>query len=245
LELNPDGSCKHCGVKVRGGDFDWFVTGVLLVERKAQGPLLTENVPEQGTDFPTIYQPNFDAVARRFLAANPGFTWEQFEGRVRYIFLELQQAWATLQWERSRPYTSDNTFQMLLFWITEYQRQHVRNVLKDVTVEQVTPVKITLDAFYDAVTVRVFAHMIDYKADESGRVVVGNRNEVRRFSEYWTFIRRSGVKPNERANNQCPNCGAPLKINMAGVCEYCRGKVTSGDFDWVLSRIEQDEAYRG
>jgi hypothetical protein len=32
---------------------------------------------------------------------------------------------------------------------------------------------------------------------------------------------------------------------MAGVCEYCQGKVTSGEFDWVLSRIEQDEAYRG
>jgi hypothetical protein len=43
----------------------------------------------------------------------------------------------------------------------------------------------------------------------------------------------------------CPNCGAALKINRAGVCEYCQGKVTSGEFDWVLSRIEQDEAYRG
>ena len=44
---------------------------------------------------------------------------------------------------------------------------------------------------------------------------------------------------------QCPNCGAALKVNMAGVCEYCRSKITSGEFDWVLSRIEQDEAYAG
>jgi hypothetical protein len=29
------------------------------------------------------------------------------------------------------------------------------------------------------------------------------------------------------------------------VYEHCQGKVTSGEFDWVLSRIEQDEAYRG
>ena len=43
----------------------------------------------------------------------------------------------------------------------------------------------------------------------------------------------------------CPNCGALLKINMAGVCEYCNGKLSSGAFDWVLSRIEQDEAYTG
>ncbi len=30
---------------------------------------------------------------------------------------------------------------------------------------------------------------------------------------------------------------------MAGICDYCGAKITSGDFDWVLSRIEQDEAY--
>jgi hypothetical protein len=34
-----------------------------------------------------------------------------------------------------------------------------------------------------------------------------------------------------------------LKINMAGICEYCHGKLTSGEFDWVLSRIEQDVSY--
>ena len=47
------------------------------------------------------------------------------------------------------------------------------------------------------------------------------------------------------ANLNCPNCGAPLKVNNAGVCEFCGGKITSGEFDWVLSRIEQDESYAG
>jgi hypothetical protein len=32
---------------------------------------------------------------------------------------------------------------------------------------------------------------------------------------------------------------------MAGICEYCESRVTSGQFDWVLSRIEQDEVYAG
>jgi hypothetical protein len=29
------------------------------------------------------------------------------------------------------------------------------------------------------------------------------------------------------------------------VCRYCRGKIVRGEFPWILSRIEQDEAYRG
>jgi len=32
---------------------------------------------------------------------------------------------------------------------------------------------------------------------------------------------------------------------MAGNCEYCGTLVTSGAFDWVLSRIEQDDVYAG
>ena len=30
-------------------------------------------------------------------------------------------------------------------------------------------------------------------------------------------------------------------INQAGSCDYCDAHVTAGEFDWVLSRIEQDE----
>ena len=32
---------------------------------------------------------------------------------------------------------------------------------------------------------------------------------------------------------------------MAGHCEHCGADVTSGEFDWVLSKIEQDDAYTG
>ena len=32
---------------------------------------------------------------------------------------------------------------------------------------------------------------------------------------------------------------------MAGQCGYCSSRVTTGDFDWVLSRIEQDDSYTG
>jgi len=48
-----------------------------------------------------------------------------------------------------------------------------------------------------------------------------------------------------RVDAGCPSCGAPLQIEMAGNCVYCRAKVTSGDFDWVLSKIEQDDSYQG
>ena len=49
----------------------------------------------------------------------------------------------------------------------------------------------------------------------------------------------------ENIDAVCPNCAAELNITMAGECEYCGSKLTSGDFDWVLSEIQQDEEYTG
>ncbi|MEM9490626.1 MAG: hypothetical protein AAGC55_15880, partial [Myxococcota bacterium] len=60
------------------------------------------------------------------------------------------------------------------------------------------------------------------------------------------LIRATGVRGAARADRACPSCGAPLdQVNMAGTCEYCGSHLTSGEFDWVLSKIEQDDSYRG
>jgi hypothetical protein len=34
-------------------------------------------------------------------------------------------------------------------------------------------------------------------------------------------------------------------LGATGVCNYCGGKLITGEFDWVLSRSEQDDAYAG
>jgi len=66
----------------------------------------------------------------------------------------------------------------------------------------------------------------------------------RAFSEYWTFMRRTGGRRKAEGTG-CPSCGAPLDVNMVGECAFCGSHVVSGEFDWVLSAIEQDEAYTG
>ncbi|MDQ2732086.1 MAG: TIM44-like domain-containing protein [Armatimonadota bacterium] len=245
LDMKPDGSCAYCGVKITGGNFAWFVNRIAVREREGQGPLLTSNVPEEGTDFPTIYQPNLAAVEAQFASLNPDFNWQRTEARMKDIFMAIQDAWSTLHWTKARPYETDNVFQMHQYWIDSYQKQGLRNALENVAIESVIPAKFGSDKFYDAITTRIFAHMIDFTEDAAGKLVCGSKNKPRRFSEYWTFIRRRGAQENKHGSELCPNCGAPLKINMAGTCEFCGGKVSSGTFDWVLSRIEQDETYEG
>lgn len=246
LQRNTVGACAFCGSKIESGEFQWFVRNAYLISREAKGPLLTSDVPEVGTDFPSVVQHNFNGVRAEFEQQHPTFSWGEFQNRARLIFNELQTAWSTLAWERARPHETDNIFQMHQYWIEAYKKQGLRNVLDQFAITGMQPVKISSDAFYNSITVRIWAEGHDYTVDSEGKIVSGSKQHLRRWSEYWTFIRnRQSQSLQAKTDLNCPNCAAPLKVNASGVCEFCGGKITSGEFDWVLSRIEQDESYAG
>ena len=244
LQTRTDGACQYCGVKIESGAFQWFVRAITLLNRETRGPLLTSNVPELGTSRATVYQPHFLDRRAEFDEAHPQFDWPAFQQRVVTIATELQNAWSARDWERVRPLESESLFQMHRYWIDAYRKQKLRNIVDGFTVTRVEPVKIDSDAFYEAITVRIWAHGRDYTVDEQKNVVAGSNRNVRQWTEYWTFIRsKTGSGGTQKLG--CPNCGAPVQVGATGVCDYCGGKLSTGAFDWVLSRIEQDEVYAG
>lgn len=246
-ELRPDGSCPYCSKVVNKGDFHWQLYNVTVITRGPKPPIkLSLGGEEAGSERPTVFQSNFERERRSFQLRYPEFSWQDFEGRVRHTFMALQDGWMKKQWELARPLETDYLFSTHQYWIERYKREGLTNMLEDIEISAVIPVKIEQDAYYECVTVRIRAKMRDYTIDGNGKVVGGNKKVPRSFSEYWTFIRKAGFGHDEdHESKNCPNCGAPLKINMAGICEYCGSKVTSGDFNWSLSLIEQDEVYEG
>ncbi len=244
LQTRSDGACDYCGVKIESGAFQWFVRAISLLDRQTRGPLLTGEVAERGTSRPTVRQPHFPDRRGEFESAHPDFDWNAFQQRVVGIASELQSAWSARDWERVRPLESESLFQMHRYWIDAYKKQRLRNVVGDYTVTRVEPVKIEADAFYESITVRMWAHGRDHTIDDDGNVVAGSKTSVRQWTEYWTFIRTRGGGGASSAK-PCPNCGAPVAKGATGVCPYCGGTLSGGAFDWVLSRIEQDEVYAG
>ncbi|HEV8658097.1 MAG TPA: transporter [Thermoanaerobaculia bacterium] len=245
LQTRTDGSCEYCGVKISDGSFQWYVRSITPISREPRGPLLTSNVPEQGTELPSVVQRNFVGAKKRFEAAHPRFRWEDLIARVREIAIKLQDAWTARDWERVRPLETEPLFQTHRYWIDEYIKQRLKNSVDGFTIQRIDPVKVDSDAFYDAITVRMWAYGHDYTIDESGNVVAGSREQTRWWSEYWTMIRTRGTDSDPSATVSCPNCGAAVRVGMTGTCSSCGGKLTGGDFGWILSRIEQDEAYTG
>jgi len=69
---------------------------------------------------------------------------------------------STLNWERARPHETDNIFQMHQYWIDAYKRQALRNALDNCKIIAMQPMKIKEDAFYGAITLRIWAEGNDY-----------------------------------------------------------------------------------
>ena len=239
------GTCAYCQTQVGTGEFDWLVTDVRVHERQQRAPQLTADVEEVGTDWPTVVDPEAKARFAALCQRDPSFTWPGLEARVKKIHAELNAGWTARDFTRVRPYVTDNLFQMQMYWIEAYRAAGLKNQLDGARVLAVEAAKVVNDSFYDALTVRVHATGLDYVVRDSGGIVRGSDTEERRFTEYWTLVRGAKARGPSRTDPACPNCGGPLKIAMTGNCEFCHAKVTAGDFDWILSRIEQDESYGG
>ena len=247
-EVGADGRCPYCDKIVNQGDYGWVVGAIQVQERDTLLPLgLGQQAPERGTNSPTRRHPQLAQRWRTFRTRYRDFEESLFQARVREIFLALQQAWSDQDWSKARPYETDSLYQTHRYWIEAYQSQGAVNQLSQIECQSIEVSNLESDAYFDAITVRIFASMIDVTRDrQSGKVLGGDPHHPRVFSEYWTFIRKLGYQPGaSKEAGTCPSCGGPLdRVNQAGQCEYCGSLITKGDFDWVLAQIEQDESYR-
>jgi DNA-directed RNA polymerase subunit RPC12/RpoP len=239
--------CAYCGEVVSGGRFDWTAQAIELLKVEARPPALVSTVEEVGTTWPTVYHPQVRERRAGLLRDDPATTDEALGARLGLIYNQLNSAWTALDLTPARPFVSDGLFDYLQYWIAAYQGQGLRNVLEGMRITEWTIAKVVRDARYDSITCRIWGSGRDSTVRQAdGTVVSGNPKRDRLYTEYWTLIRAAGVHAAPRADRSCPNCGAPVdQVNMAGECGHCGAKITRGDFDWVLSKIEQDDVYSG
>jgi len=238
--------CASCSQVVDNGRFDWVVEDITLRSIDVRPPTLTTEVPERGTDLPTYRQPDVDRRLIELEHDDPAVTVTALEQRVAMIYDQLNRGWANNDLRPVRGLVSDGLYDYLQYWVDAYKQQDLRNQLVDMRITHAAIVKVSRDRWYHAVTVRIWATGKDFvERASTGEHVRGSQHRERAYTEYWTLIRSTARKGPPVTQPACSNCGAPLQITMAGECEFCSAHVTAGEFDWVLSKIEQDDSYRG
>lgn len=238
-------TCSHCNQQISIGRFDWTVSEISVGSETSVGYTLTGTVEEVGNDFPTVADATVQLDHMKLRDADPNVTFAALRDRLAMIYDRLNAAWKAQDLTPVRGLVTASLLQYLQFWINEYKRQGLVNQLADANIDHVALAKVTRDKWFDAITVRVYASGRDFTTDASGNVVGGSQTDRRDYTEYWTFIRAANRKGPVTTEPKCPNCGAPLAISDAGACTHCNAMIESGDFDWTLSKIEQDDVYRG
>jgi hypothetical protein len=176
-------------------------------------------------------------------AADAAFDLNAFLARVQTGFMALQDAWCRQNLEAGRAFLSPGAYFAWRAQLETMAAEGRRDVMENLKISGIEPVRVIHGRVFDDLTVRISAAAADYEVDGTGRVVFGDRS-MRPFTEEWTFQRSVGVATTNKAGtleNTCPNCGAPLALTQIGECRYCKAAVTSGRFDWVVSRIEQED----
>jgi hypothetical protein len=163
--------------------------------------------------------------------------------RAKKAFLALQDAWCQQDLGAGRAFLSPGAYFSWSAQLEALAAEGRRNVMENVSVRGIEIVRVVHGRVFDDLTVRVAAAAADFDIDKDNRIVFGDRT-VRPFVEEWTFQRSVGVATTDKPGtleNTCPSCGAPIALTQIGECRYCKAAVTSGKFDWVVSRIEQED----
>ena len=237
LRLGVDGVCAHCKASVTNGAVDWVVSDVQpapYVGYSAESSL--------GIAAPTVA----DGIAT-LISTDKDFAMPAFEVRVKTAFLALQDAWCNQKLDAGRAFMSPGAYFSWSAQLASMASEGRRNVLEHLEVRSIEPIRVIHGRVFDDLTVRISAAAADFDVDAGGKIVFGDRS-VRPFKEDWTFQRSVGVATSNKPGtleNTCPSCGAPVSLTQLGECRYCKAAVTSGKFDWVVSRIDQEDGSGG
>jgi hypothetical protein len=248
------GVCDHCGSAVQKGGMQWYLEKRVVLNTNALASnVLVAYAEEQGTQLATIKQADLAGQISQFQQEHAISDWQDFwrtfeADTVKAYFLAIYAAWSQRNWPSVRHLLSDRLYEANSFWQDLYTENDWYNRLDNLKIEQVELVKVETDKYYEAITLRIFAACYDYTEDAKGKLLGGSKKELRRYSEYWTLVRRTGMELNRKPYSirQCPQCGAPAdNMGQTAECGYCGCKISTGQFSWVLFFITQDEVYGG
>ena len=195
---------------------------------------------------PPAEMPRSPAVASglaEIKAHDPGFDEDTLLATVERCFFAVEAAWSQQRPELSQPVMSDEAWQRQKAEIESYRTSGRRGVLDNLTVAKATIVAAGSEDGRDEVTVRIRAASANYDVDiASGKVVHGN-HQMAFWEQDWVF-QRSGVTSTDAdgaPGQRCPNCGAPLDLDIAGVCKNCKTAVSGHDGHWIVVRASQPQ----
>ncbi|MDB5227558.1 MAG: hypothetical protein JWN78_1751 [Bacteroidota bacterium] len=185
-----------------------------------------------------------DNIPDDLFKRNPDFNKENFKQKVRTAFMNIQDAWMLQDLSAVRKWISDGVYQRFNTQFIMMKQIEQVNEVSDIQIQQIFLDDVESDGNYDIIHVGIQYSM--YDAFTSNKYTQLNDGGPLQALEFWSFIKKSGVKEKDLYHtNNCPNCGGDLPNNggETAKCPYCSTITYLGDYDWILTEITQPDDY--
>ena len=165
---------------------------------------------------------------------DPNINAEAFKTKVFRTYKDIQTAWMNFDTDTIRKLTTDEIYNMYSSQLETLKLKKQRNIMKDIELIDVKIIDIhkendviTIDAYLN---VRCYDYVIK---DATGEVVRGTDKAKMNIKYKLSFIKSAS---NNKTEEKCPNCGAPVDIVSSAVCPYCDSTLVKDAGDYVMSK---------
>ena len=172
---------------------------------------------------------------------DPQFDEHAFLAGVEKSFFVIQKSWVDQTPELSRQVMADGLWQQHRTQIDSMVSNGRRNHVEDLAINRAHILRASTGPEKEYVTVHIEALSRDYEVDAATGKHRDGSKDLNEWAEDWTFERSATAttKAGEgMLHNKCSHCGAPLAVDLAGSCKYCKTHIMGGEEDWVLTRID-------
>lgn len=217
----------------RGGDLsagETFIIAIFLIGGMVVfAILILKNTDSSTTN--DAYSYYKDISLEDLQKVLPNETLEDLKLKLYQRFKDIQDAWENFNYDALREMCTDELAESYISQLDTLKLKNGKNIMSDFNPIDIKITSAKLDN--DLISVVVYANITfyDYVINEkTGEVIRGNKSRKVNNHYIMTF-----VVANESIT-KCPGCGAELKMNTSGVCEYCRMKIVKNASDFVLSK---------
>lgn len=153
-------------------------------------------------------------------------------------YVEIQESWMNFELEKIRLLVTDELYNMYAMQLKTLEVSHQQN--KMLEIEKITChlSDLVKKGATETATLYLKVRCLDYIINKDNQKVLRGSSTRKLEVAYKIILTRTiGVIGNHEhyIERNCPNCGAPTKVNASGICEYCNAVLVSKEHEWVVS----------
>ena len=175
------------------------------------------------------------------------FDIHKFYYQMKLTFVKMQWAMANDKLDSCRHFFSDGMFERIKLLEQLYEQCYLHNHIENIVVNDIKVIDAMRADGYERLDLKIDAAARDYFVDARNKRFLCGDKKQQEFTEVWTLLRCGGVKTNKDNEGlytkHCPHCGNELELIDEVVCSFCKVRVNTGQYDWVLTEITQYEEW--